>query len=152
MMTTHEHVYEKFGKVAELAQMLETELGSLLFADEGLKQGACSQDDWNSGHEVLAAIDKQTLGRLLKTYRDRFPAASDVDEVMSDALAARNRLIHGFYLSHGSRIETADGRDRMIADLEQIWTALWPAYEFAATLADLLLQEAVHLRGASHAG
>jgi len=146
-MATRQQVYAKFGEVAELAQLLETELGSLLFADEGLRQGAYSLEQWESGRDVLAAINRRTLGGSLAAYRKRFSAALDVDQVMDSALAARNRLMHGFYLAHARRIETPDGCEGMIADLELIRTDLWPAYEFAATLADLLLQEATRLRG-----
>ena len=55
----------------------------------------------------------------------------------ASALKARNRLIHGWYERHSFKIQTDEGRDVMIADLEKLHTELFEAWQIAQALVKL---------------
>jgi hypothetical protein len=140
-MATRDDVYREFGKTVELAQLLETELGTLLLAQEAIQHDAFTLDVWESGAQVVKAIEKRTLGQSLGEIRKRYHISDDLESVFDQALAARNRLAHGFYLSYGRRIETDRGCDEMIAHLFRLQKDLWPAYQIAGALAQHLMDE-----------
>jgi hypothetical protein len=50
-------------------------------------------------------------------------------------LNARNRLNHGFYEKHNFKIQTNEGRDAMIAALEELHEELFQAWQVASGLA-----------------
>ena len=69
-MASSDDVYRKFGMAAEAAQVLETELSTLLLGVRGLA------NDWHiegpereAGLKAMAEIDSQTLGSMLKALR-----------------------------------------------------------------------------------
>jgi hypothetical protein len=57
----------------------------------------------------------------------------------NSALSARNRLNHGFFERHNFAIQTAEGRDAMIADLESMHCELFEAWQLAGQLSDVLV-------------
>src|SRR5262245_59477190 len=64
-MPTLDDVYQKFGFVAEAAQLLETELGSLLLLLVGVEENLISVPNPALAAEVYEKIDKHTLGQLI---------------------------------------------------------------------------------------
>ena len=63
-MATLNQVYQKFGEASESAQLLETELGTLLLADEANRRGWLTEPDPATAREVLDRINRSTLGQL----------------------------------------------------------------------------------------
>ena len=63
----------------------------------------------------------------------------DLETQLASAIKARNRLIHGFYERHDFRIQSEEGRDLMIADLELLHDELLRAWKIAGAMTTLVL-------------
>ena len=142
---TRDDVYREYGKAAQLAQLIETELGTLLFAHEGIQQRAYVLESWEAGRGVLAAIDKHTLGKSLHDIKDRYNLLGDIEPVFDTALVARNYLAHDFFRKHGVEISSEPGCEAMVADLQRLQAELQVAYRLARDMAEYLVQEAERL-------
>ena len=142
-MAAREEVYEKFGMAAEAAQLLETELGTMLLIFRRAEDGLFFGDKPHIAREILAQIDRSTLGRLLKQIGSRTDSPEVVEEFFANALAERNRLMHSFYRQHGVGINTPEGRDLMLQDLQQLHTVILDAYKAALLLSGIDLDAIV---------
>lgn len=142
-MATREEVYQKFGMAAEAAQLLETELGTLLLTFRGAEEGLFFGDKPHLAREVLNQIDRSTLGRLLKQIGSRTDSPEIVEAFFANALSERNRLAHSFYRQHGVGINTPEGRDLMLQDLEKLHTVILDAYKAALLLSGIDLNAIV---------
>ena len=67
----------------------------------------------------------------------------DLEKLLSDAVASRNRLTHSFYLQHNFRRNSHDGRDVMLCDLEAIHEELLEAYKAVLLLSGVDLEKLV---------
>jgi hypothetical protein len=148
-MATREDVYTKFGLTAEAAQLFETELGTLLLSARGLKQGWHVKADPLGGQKLLKEINRSTLGRLLQSLQQHAGLDDGLTEKFASALNARNRLSHGFFEKHNFRIDSDEGRDLMIADLETLHTELFAAWQAAGAAAKLTIDVLLKERGSS---
>lgn len=133
-MATRDELYAKFGVTAEAAQLFERELGTMLLCARALEHGWHVKADPNSARKLLDDIDRSTLGRLLGSLKDCVSLDDRLTERFASALQARNRLFHGFYESHNSKIQHDEGRDAMIADLEALHDELFNAWQVASTM------------------
>lgn len=137
-MATREEVYGKFGITAEAAQLFETELITLLLTTRGLNEAWHVSPNPEAARKALDDLDASTLGSLLSRLKGN--ANVQIDDALKDrfasALKARNRLSHGFYERHNLRIQTDEGRDKMIADLEVLHTELFAAWQIASAMTD----------------
>lgn len=134
-MATREDVYQKFGITAEATQLFETELSSLIIGTQGLVRGWHKTPDPKQGKKLLKLLDRQTMGKLLQGVKESAGIDDDTKNQFTSALKARNRLFHGFFERHNFRIETDEGRDLMIADLEQLHDELFKAWQTASSMA-----------------
>jgi hypothetical protein len=139
-MASRDELYAKFGLTAEAAQLFETELGTILLAFEGEQQNWHLSPDRERGAEFLETINRKTLGQLLKALSDYMDLDDEVTLLFNDALQARNRLNHGFFEHHNFAIQTDEGRNVMIADLERLHQQLFAAWQIAQRASDVLLQ------------
>ena len=105
-MADRHELYAKYGIAAEAAQLLETELGTLLLCLRALDEGWHITPNGDAAREVLDQIDRSTLGRLLHRLKQHIKIEGDLEERFSSALEARNRLMHGFFERHNFKIET----------------------------------------------
>jgi hypothetical protein len=128
-MSTLENVYSKFGEVAEAAQLLETELGTILLSACGTEHDLIAGDKGELATEIYSKINKSTLGQILKQLADSAGFSSDVEMLLAKALAERNRLFHSFYRKHNFRRNSDEGRAMMIADLERMHETILSAYK-----------------------
>jgi len=126
---TLDDVYRKFGETAEAAQLLETELGNMLLAARASVEDLFGNSDRTRAADILQAIDKQTLGQLLKNLKGNYPSLDDVESFLWNALQERNRLQHSFYRQHNFRRNSDEGRILMLNDLEAIHHTLLGAYK-----------------------
>lgn len=136
-MAARDELYAKFGITAEAAQLFETELGTLLLCAWGLESGWHVVPDGASGRDLLHEIDRSTLGGLLTKLKRHVEIDDDLSARFASALAARNRLSHGFYERHNLKIQTDEGRDVMMADLEALHDELFTAWQLAGAMTSL---------------
>jgi hypothetical protein len=133
-MATRDELYAKFGTTAEAAQLLETELGILLIIAFGLEHDLYAKPDREKALKHLRDVDRKTLGQLLNKLKDYFDFDDELVVQFDLALSARNRLNHGFYERHNYAIQSDEGRDAMVADLEALHQELFKAWEAAGVL------------------
>jgi len=123
-VSTLPDVYRKFGEASEAAQLLETELGNVLFA-----AGAIRTDPKAAAPaEIFEFINRQTLGQLLRSLNRSTDEVSHLEPLLSRALTQRNRLVHSFYREHNFRRNSTTGCQVMMNDLEAIHKDILDAY------------------------
>src|ERR1019366_2145994 len=119
-MPTLDDVYRKFGMVSEAAQLLETELGTLLLGfgivEEGLLMPT-PEANRERAADLLAGINRQTLGQLIKNAKRHTDALDQLEPLIGTAIEERNRLAHHFYRQHNLRRNSDGGRSIMLDDL-----------------------------------
>lgn len=142
-MPTLDDVYRKFGEVSEAAQLVETELGTMLLffgvVDEGIITSTLEVDG-ERATELLGRINRQTLGQLVKNTKRHIDALDQLEPLLSAALKERNRLSHHFYRQHNFRRNSDEGRSLMLNDLESIHDALLRAYKAIILLSGVDLE------------
>lgn len=140
-MPTRDDVYLTFGRLSELAQLLETELGTVLASWEVLDRSLHVRRDTDAASRLIASVDQNTLGSTLSAIRSRFGIPDDLDAIFTRALNARNVLTHHFYRRHGLDIETDAGRAAMITHLDaELRPALESAHRIACHLSDIMVK------------
>ena len=131
-MPTLDDVYRKFGEAAEAAQLLETDLGTMLLffgvVDEGLISPPLEVDSRGAA-DLLRRINGQTLGQLLRNSKQHTDALDKLEPLLERALEERNRLAHSFYRQHNLRRNSDAGRGIMLQDLEFIHETLLAAWK-----------------------
>ena len=140
-MPTLDEVYRKFGEVAEAAQLLETELGTALLCVQGLEHDLFAGDKGELATEIYKKIDKSTLGCVLKQLAKSAGFGGDLELLLANALADRNRLFHSFYPKHNFRRNSDEGRAKMIADLERMHETILEAYRAVMRLSGIDLDK-----------
>lgn len=141
-MPTLDEVYAKFGQVSEAAQLLETEIGTLLLASRVNNFVSLADNptdnaldspfvvDSVAARKNLDELDASTLGRLIIAFGKSHARPNQLDELgLSDALKERNRLAHRFYRQHNFRRNSDSGRGIMMQDLESMHDTILKAYK-----------------------
>ena len=142
-MPTLDEVYRKFGQISEAAQLLETELGNLLLTHKCIDAGLLEHPNAIRATAIYDRINKQTLGALVRSLGSIEDSIENLEKLLSDAVASRNRLTHSFYLQHNFRRNSDDGRDLMLCDLEAIHEELLEAYKAVLLLSGVDLEKLV---------
>ena len=93
-------IYRKFGEAAEAAQLLETELGNMLVVARCLDEGLLENKNPARASDILSAINRHTLGQLLKSLNNNTESLDALDTLLIKARDERNRLSHLFYREH----------------------------------------------------
>ena len=140
-MPSLDDVYQKFGEVAEAAQLLETELGTMLLTLRAGEEGLFSQPDPTPA-DLLQAINRHTLGQLLKGLKGKAQSLEILEQLLWDALKARNSLLHSFYRKHNFRRNSDEGRKVMMSNLESLHHTLFTAYKALLKLSGIDLDVA----------
>ena len=138
-MATRAELYEKFGVTAEAGQLLETALITCIIALEGLDRGWIEDPEPILGAEILGKLDSIPMGALHKQLKKHLNIDGEEISFLGNSLETRNRLNHGFYLKHSFKIDSPEGRDEMIADLEEKHQILFDAWQMTTHLSDILL-------------
>jgi len=128
-MATLNEVYCKFGETAEAAQLLETQLGTLLFGLNASAENLLEVKNPERAAEILDEVNRHTLGQLLKRLGKTTDFLDSLESQLVQALGERNRLSHVFYRQHNLRRNSEEGRDIMLKDLERIHDTLLNAYK-----------------------
>ena len=127
-LPTLDDVYRKFGEASEAAQLLETELGTLLLWEQAIEEDLLGEEG-KRATEIMRGIDRQTLGTLIKNAKDKSQPVEEIAALLERALRARNRLSHSFYRRHNFRRNSGEGRAVMMQDLESIHGVILEAYK-----------------------
>lgn len=140
-MPTLEDVYQKFGFAAEAAQLLETELGTMLLMAGAVDAKLIGNPDPTRARELLTFVNKQTLGQLLRSLHRSTESLEALESQLSKALTERNRLFHSFYREHNFRRNSDAGCALMLQDLESIHNTVLDAYKEVMLLAGVDLDK-----------
>ena len=140
-MPTLDEVYCKFGETSEAAQLLETELGTILLTVGAIDAGLLEQPDKARASELFKFINRQTLGQLLKSLNRSSDSLEHLETILESALSERNRLSHTFYRQHNFRRNSDEGRALMMNDLESIHDTLLEAYKAVMLLSGIDLDK-----------
>jgi hypothetical protein len=141
-----DEVYRKFGEVSEAAQLLETELGTILLQIHAVESDLFALERREEAAEIYKRIDKSTLGQVLTKIGEKTQTLEHAADLFAKALAERNRLFHSFFRQHNFRRNSSDGRALMIDDLESIHKTLLDAYKAALAVSGIDL-DSFHLPG-----
>jgi hypothetical protein len=136
---TLDDVFRKYGETAEAAQLLETELGTLLLNEQCMEEGLFGADGIRAT-EIVRSINRDTLGGLIRKARSG-QSIEEIEALLEAALKARNRLIHSFYRKHNMRKFSDDGRMIMMQDLDNIHATILGAYKALMLLGGTDLDE-----------
>ena len=120
-------VYRKFGETSEAAQLLETELGTILLENQILDHGKVKKSDVELSNEIMRSVNRSTLGQLMRELNKSTKLLDEITELLSNALMERNRLIHSFHRQHNMLKFSEKGRAVMMDDLEKIHTTIFEA-------------------------
>ena len=142
-MPTLDEVYRKFGEASEAAQLLETELGTLMLEHKCIDAGLLEHPNSKRATAIYREINKQTLGQLIRSLGPIADSIENLEQLLSNAVASRNRLTHSFYLQHNFRRNSDDGREVMLRDLETIHENLLEAYTAVMFLSGCDLEKLV---------
>ena len=126
-MPTLEDVYFEFGLASEAAQLLETELGTILFRIGAIEADLFENPDHDKAYEILQFVNRQTVGQLMRSVNKKNESLEGLEDILTRALKERNRLAHSFYREHNNRRNSEDGRAIMLRDLEYIHDAILDA-------------------------
>lgn len=96
-MPTLGDVYRKFGETSEAAQLLETELGTLLFEVAVIEADLINIPDAERATDIYKKINRHTLGQLIKKLGKKVDDVNLLEDLLSRALATRNKLAHSFF-------------------------------------------------------
>ena len=128
-MPTLDDVYRKFGEAAEAAQLLETELGTMLLIECATEANLIAVPNPVLATELYNTINRHTLGQLLNRLHKSTQTLDELAALLSNALRERNRLSHSFYRHHNFRRNSEEGRIIMLQDLEALHGTLLSAYK-----------------------
>ncbi|HVA16441.1 MAG TPA: hypothetical protein VMV59_01880 [Candidatus Dormibacteraeota bacterium] len=127
-MPSLDDVYRKFGETAEAAQLIETELGTMLLAARCTEEGLLENKNPARATDILGSVNRHTLGQLFKDLKNHAQSLDVLEDLLLRALKERNRLFHSFYRKHNFRRNSDEGRALMLEDLEVIHSVLLEAY------------------------
>ena len=120
-----DELYAKFGRTAEMAQVMELEAGNLalsyvliafdvnnLTKEQRLFLKSLSED-----------IDRRTFGNLVSIMKKSMNIDQKIKDKIDSALEKRNYLTHRFFRTHNFAIHSAEGRAKMIEELSNLHEA-----------------------------
>lgn len=128
-MPTLDDVYRNFGRAAEAAQLLETQLGTNLLLIRGAENGLFTTPNVEVAADLYGSINRHTLGQLLKGLNKTPQSLEALEPLLTEALHERNRLFHSFYRQHNFRRNSDEGRALMLTDIESVHDKLLRAYK-----------------------
>ena len=67
--------------------------------------------------QAFVANERKTLGQLIHDARNQVEIPDEISEKLTEALAKRNHLMHGFFAAHSVDFNSTPGRRDMIEEL-----------------------------------
>jgi hypothetical protein len=109
-------VYAKFGLAMYQGQVLEHEIVNLIVWS-GVSDGAYSS--YKETQSANVEMFLKTMGSLKKVLMSRRVDLGHLESDLIKAVSLRNFLAHNYFRERAAAFMTHEGRDRMIAELEQ---------------------------------
>ncbi|HSE18654.1 MAG TPA: hypothetical protein VLB46_16480 [Pyrinomonadaceae bacterium] len=121
-----QELYCKYGRTAEMAQVMEFEAGNLAlaFISVWFDPKTITDEQRHMFQGVIDDVDKRTFGNLLKQIRKTVTISEKIEQTVTEALEKRNYLTHRFFKKHNFAINSEEGKKVMIAELDDIYRAL----------------------------
>lgn len=132
-----EYMYHMVGRGMFAVQGFEMTLGSILIGTATFTREVTTQEAVN---DLIAAIDGKTCGTLLKEATQVMSINPHGLNILSRALKARNRLVHGYFERHASNMFSNEGRRLMVVELVETMRVIGLADAMLEQAAGLLLQ------------
>ena len=88
-VVTLDDVYRKFGETAEAAQLLETELGTMLLLIRGEEEKLIVEPNPQRAGQLHDTINRHTLGQLLKNLNSTTQSLDAIEALLCNALEER---------------------------------------------------------------
>lgn len=116
-----EALYAKFGRAAEMAQVMELEAGNLAlaYAMIAFDPDNLTDEEKRILQSVSEDIDRRTFGYLVKFMKKSMNISESIEETVTSALDKRNYLTHRFFRTHNFGIHSDEGRARMSKELSE---------------------------------
>lgn len=114
---------------AEAAQLIETELGTMLLAARCTEEGLVENKNPARATDILSSVNRHTLGQLFTNLKNHTQSLDALEDLLLGALEGRNHLFHSFYRKHNFRRNFDEGRALMLEELEAIHSVLLEAYD-----------------------
>ncbi|MDY6993905.1 MAG: hypothetical protein SVR94_15060 [Pseudomonadota bacterium] len=125
-------VYARFGRAAEMAQVMELEAGNLALAYALIAFDIenLTNDQKRFLKSLSEDVDRRTFGNLVNLLKKSMDIDQTIEGVIDSALEKRNYLAHRFFRTHNFAIHSAEGRATMANELSE----LYDAFSFAHTM------------------
>ena len=115
--SNHKDVFAHFGLAAYHAQCFEMEMGNFLIVIRRLTEKDITLTDLERFEE---ANRRKTMGSLLTEVRKVVAFEDSAEDAVNDALSKRNFLAHHFFREHAVDFMSHTGREKMIAELQEM--------------------------------
>jgi hypothetical protein len=112
-------VFAYYGRAMYCGQVLEKAIGIML--SSVYAPTSPEQMSKYRYHDLMQENLKKTLGHLLSTFRERAKPEdiSAIEAKLDIALERRNWLAHDYWWDRAVELNTSDGRERMLTELEE---------------------------------
>jgi len=118
----HREVYAHFGLAMYLAQVLENGLVNALTMFDFIpnhQEHIGSRTAWSVAFDAFSASKIElTMGNLINVLKKVTTVPDALEARLRHALHRRSFLVHHYFRDNVALFSTAEGRDRLIADLE----------------------------------
>jgi hypothetical protein len=116
-ITGIEDVFAAYGEAAYHAQLMEYDIVSIWMLDSVSQGVALTRQDLLKFQEDWG---KKTFGQSLKPLQKLNLISPEIKDFLEQLRGTRNRLMHHFFLDSAMDLQTNDGRDRMVAELQRM--------------------------------
>lgn len=133
-----EKVFSEFGQAAYHVQLMEYDLISIWMLDSITQGVSFKRKDLLRFQE---AWGKKTFGQLLKPLQRSNLISAEIKGFLEQLRLTRNRMMHYFFLDSATDLQTNDGRERTVAELQQMTQLLKKGQQFFADMLQTYLKD-----------
>lgn len=117
-------------------QFFEDGIGVLLFY---LGKAGADGIDPAKVSLILDGKEKKMCGQLIGMLKQHVQVSDIAEKLLSDALAARNRLIHRSLIDNAEKMTTDDGRKGIVKEIRELRATVLKAHELLEPLTHSLI-------------
>jgi hypothetical protein len=142
-------LYYEFGRAAEMAQVLETEIGNLalVYATMLVDTSKITDEQRHFFQALVQDVNKRTFGNLFRQIQKMAQLDDSIIATVNNALEKRNYLTHKFFRKHNFAIYSVEGRQTMLAEIREIHESLSLAHTVLSGMTGSLSQLLAKLFG-----
>lgn len=131
------YIFQVVGRAMLTMQSFELTLGSILI---GVATTSGEVTTPKEAEDFVAAVEAKTCGTLRKELLQVMDIDSHGLNILSRALKARNRLVHGFFERHLKDVWSHEGRQAMLAEVVEAMRVVELADNMLNAASDILLE------------